>query len=199
MEQLHHFQGAEPQANYPFIVRELAPDFSSPRLRAPPFPTVGKISEYEPSTCFGADEELSHAEPPTPHSGKGSEPFQLALDLQWAREHHAFETEGRIPPADAQEVRQILIAAVDVIAGRRPPAQLCPQLRPRVFAALQTRARQAIAAPQAMHLRSIHLCQPAKGVIEACATIDHGRAAQALVARLETVQRRWQCTFLRLL
>jgi hypothetical protein len=68
-----------------------------------------------------------------------------------------------------------------------------------VFAAMETRLREPPSATTAVHLRSVHAFQPAKGAIEACATLHHGRRVRALVARLERRRRMWLCTVLRML
>ncbi|MBP2322672.1 hypothetical protein JOF56_003057 [Kibdelosporangium banguiense] len=168
---------------------ELSPDDLSQPEGQQNHPSIRPLPEYEPAP-----------QPAVPASSKSrSAAFQLALDLQWARNHRPKDLEGRVAPLDVGNTRRILAAAVDVIAGRRPAAQIRDQLGPIALAAVQTRAREAVRTGQGLRLCSVHTYQPAKGVIEACGTVDTGRRYRALIARLETGRSGWQCTMLRLL
>jgi hypothetical protein len=125
--------------------------------------------------------------------------FQLALDLSWAREHRIEEPEQRIAPADLRTTHWLLNAVVEVMSHRRPLVQLRPLLNTRVFAAMETTLRISAQSPPAIRLRSVHACQPGKGVTEACGLLEQGRRVRALAARLEARRRGWLCTVLRML
>jgi hypothetical protein len=161
------------------------------RLSQQTRPSIRPLPAYEPA--------LQPAASVPPSSMSRSAAFQLALDLQWARDHRPDNPDGRVAPADADAIGRLLVAAVDVLAGRRAPAQIRHQFGPTAFAAVQTRAREAVRTAAGFRLRSVHAYQSAKGVIEACGTVDNGRRSRALVARLEARRPGWQCTMLRLL
>jgi hypothetical protein len=161
--------------------------------------TVHPLPEYEPPLVFEPSTEL----PELPSSRDfpdlpKSQAFQLALDLAWARKHRIIKPEQRIAPADLQATRWFLSAMVEVLNRRRPLIQLQHQLDSRVFAGLETRLRSPPSSSHAIHLRSVHACQPVKRVIEACGVFEQGNRTRALVARLEGKKRRWLCTVLRI-
>jgi hypothetical protein len=126
---------------------------------------------------------------------------KLDLDLFWARESRACDPEGRLSIADSREAHWLISAIVEALDGRRQVGQLNPYLAPKVAQAVQTRANGR--ELEGLRLRSLHLSQPAKDIIEACSTVEYGTRARALAARLEVVQhkrmRRWACHLLRLL
>ena len=122
---------------------------------------------------------------------------QLALDLDWTYESPK-SLDSRVPPADVAVTRRILTASVDVLGGRRPAKQVSRYFSPLALAALETRAQEFCRMAHGALLRSVHACQPTEGVIEACAIIERGKRFQALVARLESDDKRWLCKLLRL-
>jgi hypothetical protein len=142
-------------------------------LSQQPHPSIRPLPAYEPA--------LQPAASVPPSSMSRSAAFQLALDVQWARDHRPDNPDGRVAPADAEAIGRLLVAAVDVLAGRRAPAQIRHQFDPIAFAAVQTRAREAVRTAAEFRLRSIHAYQSAKGVIEACGTVDNGKRFRALV------------------
>lgn len=95
-------------------------------------------------------------------------------------------------------------AVVETVSGQRPVTQLVRWTDERVYKDLVRRSRavQRVrpttrggqrTTPQVM---SIHLCEPAAGVVEAAAHVRHGARSRALAMRLETVEGHWLCTAL---
>lgn len=153
------------------------------------------LPEYEPPLLPYPPDELSvpsHTDYP---SLPRIDAFQLALDLQWARDHRI--EEQPILAVDLQATHRLLTAVLEVLDGRRQVAQLVDLVRPKVYAALETRARQ-LPMQQGSRLHRLHVCQPAKGILEASATVSRGEQLHALVARLERNRRGWCCSLLRL-
>jgi Family of unknown function (DUF6459) len=99
-------------------------------------------------------------------------------------------------------------AAVEVQVGVRPVTQLRRWLSDDVYADLlrasRRRAdrsarvaepgRRQTARPPRVVLRTVRACEVTDGVVEACAVVDDGRRAWALVLRLEGADGRWRCT-----
>lgn len=114
----------------------------------------------------------------------------------------------RTPRADLPEPRlwagRLVQALVEVTSGVRPAAQLVRWTTTDVYAALQRRiVRSELLgqrAPGARRLgaivRSIHVDEPAEGVAEVCAVVQHGMRCRAIALRLEGFDGRWQCTAL---
>lgn len=92
-------------------------------------------------------------------------------------------------------------AVVEVLAGDRPVAQLVrwttedvyEQLRDRT-AAVTARAVGERRSHGRCVVRSVRVCEPVDGVVEASATVLDGRRYRALALRLEGLDGRWQCT-----
>jgi Family of unknown function (DUF6459) len=99
---------------------------------------------------------------------------------------------------------QLVQAVLEVLAQERPRQQLVRWLTPAVYAELST---QVLAAPRRAQtavrsratVSSVHLFEPADGVVEASAVVTGGRRARALALRLEGWDGRWRCTMLALL
>lgn len=105
-------------------------------------------------------------------------------------------------------------AVVEILAGDRPAAQLSryatldvlDQLeravrrwsarRATVVAPTARAAAGSAATPVRPRVTSVHLSEPADGVVEACAVVTAGPRRRALAFRLEGLDGRWQCTAL---
>jgi Family of unknown function (DUF6459) len=91
---------------------------------------------------------------------------------------------------------------VEVLAGVRPLPQLAPWVSEDVFAELQPRVRATERRPHRAssrmraQLRTLRLCEPADGVAEVSAVVQHGNRCRALALRLEGLDGRWRCTAL---
>lgn len=94
-------------------------------------------------------------------------------------------------------------AVVEVLAGERPVAQLLRWTTDRVYADVTRRAR-ALGRPTPAGrrgrgralVRSVHLCEPRDGVVEAAVHVRHGGRSRAVALRLEGLDGRWRCTAL---
>lgn len=86
-------------------------------------------------------------------------------------------------------------AMAEVLAGQRPAAQLLRWTSPEVHAQLVRRTREGLLVRRPV-LRSLHVCEPAAGVAEACGLVRAGTRARALALRLEAYDGRWVCTAL---
>lgn len=128
----------------------------------------------------------------------------LALDFFGARDDEEFgrqPTRTQLLPEPRALVAKLSQAIVEVISGQRPAPQLIRHTSPTIYSVL---ARQALVAgrrrtPGARRpavVRRIRLCEPADGVVEACAVVvSHGRV-RALALRLEGLDGRWLVTAL---
>lgn len=97
---------------------------------------------------------------------------------------------------------RLVQAMVEVVAGDRPSSQLVRWTSEDVYQTVRQqvspsadRRPAALAATRAV-VRSVHVCEPADGVAEACALVQRGARATAIALRLEGVDGRWQCTAL---
>jgi hypothetical protein len=125
---------------------------------------------------------------------------------------------GELPEPQAWAGRMVQ-AVLEVLAGVRPVAQLVRWASLPVYTALQRRctlaASRAARANRANRphqvsqsgrpeagrraiVRSVHICQPADGVVEASAVVVAGGRVQAVALRLEGLDGRWQMTALEL-
>lgn len=91
-------------------------------------------------------------------------------------------------------VRRMAQALIEVMSGARPAPQVIRWTTPEVYSAVARRnaaaGRRSIAARRAI-VRQVRICEPAAGVIEACAVVvDNGRV-RALAMRLRDIDRRW--------
>jgi hypothetical protein len=103
---------------------------------------------------------------------------------------------------------QLVQAVLEVLAHERPRQQLVRWLAPEVYADLGVHLvasprRPAPGGPAAGRARrtvsSIHVFEPADGVVEATAVVTGGRRARAVAVRLEGWDGRWRCTRLAVL
>jgi hypothetical protein len=109
-------------------------------------------------------------------------------------------------PSARAWVTRLAQATVEVLAGTRPVAQLRRWTSDDVFEALRrqsgtTRVREPRQGPwrepvrpARVVVRAVRVCESTDGVVEACAVVDDGRRARALVLRLEGADGRWRCT-----
>lgn len=99
-------------------------------------------------------------------------------------------------------------ALVEVFAGERPVGQLMRWTTEEVYADVTRRvrilARSASSSPSTRapasraRVRSVHVCEPSDGIVEASVHVRHGRRSRAVAVRLEGWDGRWRCTALHL-
>lgn len=99
------------------------------------------------------------------------------------------------PPPSAHALSQFLLAVLEIVDGRRSPHQLEDLLPVSEYRSLLPTTRTPNA--ERRRLRSLHPHRTAAGVLELCATVQHGPRARALVGRLELRGDTWQFTLLR--
>jgi hypothetical protein len=97
--------------------------------------------------------------------------------------------------------RRMVQAVLEALSGVRPVAQLVRWTSLDVYAGLQRRSALAAARPlpgRRALVRSVRICQPADGVVEACAVVVARGRVQAVALRLEGLDGRWRMTALEL-
>jgi hypothetical protein len=97
-------------------------------------------------------------------------------------------------------------ATVEVLCGARPVAQLRRWTSDPVYEQLRrgvrrrsvrvSEPRRRPERPPRVVVRAVRVCEVAQGIVEACAVVDDGQRARALVLRLEGADGRWRCTHL---
>jgi hypothetical protein len=120
--------------------------------------------------------------------------YGTAQDLEDREDFGPQRTFSRDLPEPQAWVRHMAQALVEVMSGARPAPQVIRWTTPEVYSAVARRnavsGRRAIVARRAI-VRRVRICEPADGVIEACAVVvDNGRV-RALAMRLTGVDRRW--------
>ena len=115
-------------------------------------------------------------------------------DLQDREYFGPQRTLSRDLPEPRAWVRGMAQALVEVMSGARPAPQVIRWTTPEVYAVVARRnavsGRRAIVARRAL-VRRVRTCEPADGVVEACAVVvDNGRV-RALAMRLTGVDGRW--------
>lgn len=89
----------------------------------------------------------------------------------------------------------LLRAALECVHGWRPAGQLSGLASDAVLASLRHQQREA-AGTAIPRVHSLHLTEPADGVVEACAVIGRGDRVHSLAIRLEGLDGRWRCVAL---
>lgn len=161
-----------------------------------PYLRVRRIPDLLPPIIDPRAEVLSEASPF----------IQGTLAISFGRGPHAatppgapgsFEPQRTISddlPEPEAWVRHMAQALVEVMSGARPAPQVIRWTTHEVYSVVARRNAVAIRRTQkarpAIVLR-VRICQPADGVVEACAVVvDNGRV-RALAMRLTGVDRRW--------
>jgi len=166
------------------------------------------------------DDEAEMLPPHRPRAKDGIQgTLALAFDLPngLPAEPEASPPLRLVPPLDIQSAKRppvrhgtarawagrLACAVVEVLAGERPAPQLLRWTTEEVYDVVARRARRAgrdgeLAAsgrPKPA-VRSVRVCEPAEGVVEACAVVGRGDRFSAVALRLESVEGRWRCTAL---
>ncbi len=100
---------------------------------------------------------------------------------------------------DAREwAGQIAQALVEVMTAARPAPQVVRWTSPEVYAAVTRRAaassRRGVGGQRRAVVRTVRICEPADGVVEACAVVVQSDRVRALAMRMTGLDRRWVVT-----
>jgi hypothetical protein len=149
------------------------------------------LTKCEPARRVAARRNRSVQRVPRPDD-------QLMLDLPLPA--------GRLRPAprvrpvpetlDRRQVGRRVTTILEACDGRRPAVQVRPILEPSLYGSLLGKGRRTGGS---YVTRSVHLCHPAEGAVEACATVEHGVRFVALAARFQRTSSGWCCTRFHLL
>ncbi len=129
----------------------------------------------------------------------------LAVDFQHQGEDPVFGPQATATldlPEPRPWVTRLAQAIIETTAGVRPPAQLLRWLTPELYAMVSRRgavaARRGAAHGRRAVVRSVHLCEPADGVVEASVVVLDGPRVRAMALRMSGVDHRWLVTALHL-
>jgi Family of unknown function (DUF6459) len=149
----------------------------------------------EPAAPLRLVDVMAHGEP-----GDGGGP---AAELA-EREVTAFAARrptrsGELPDPKPWAVR-LAQGIVEALHGHRPLQQLIRWTDEPVYRLLERRrsVQRPAAGPRPL-VRSVRICQPGDGVVEASVVVQTGRRCRALALRLEGLDGRWRCTALEIL
>jgi hypothetical protein len=120
--------------------------------------------------------------------------YEAASDPQDRRYFEPQRTLSKNLPEPQAWVTSMAQALVEVMSGARPAPQVIRWTTPEVYSAVARRnafsGRRTVAARRAI-VRRVRICEPADGVVEACAVVvDNGRV-RALAMRVTGIDRRW--------
>ena len=108
-------------------------------------------------------------------------------------------------PEPGAWVARLVQAVVEVLAGDRPLLQLMRWLDISVYEHLAEHVTNRAGRPPGVRpgpvraVRSVHLCEPRAGVVEAAVVVGSGARVRAVAVRLEGARGRWRCTRLTIL
>ncbi|MCW2538872.1 MAG: hypothetical protein JWN95_597 [Frankiales bacterium] len=97
--------------------------------------------------------------------------------------------------------RRFAIGIIEVVTGRRTPAQLAMNAAPAVQVGLARDAGHLTrlgSARRPATLHSVHVSEPADGVAEVAAIVRLGDRFRAIAFRLEGLDGRWRCVRLQI-
>lgn len=172
-----------------------APPTGRPALRLAVVPTPQPPLERRPALRLV---HPGHAVPrPTPQPG----PRPRLLSTAAPRDEFGPVLTGRaeLPPA-AETARRLVTTTLEVLAGRRPLAQVRPLTTAGVYAALSAgrRPRWCAEGSAPVLIGRVRVCEPVDGVAEISAVAHRGGRAHAVAARLEGIDGSWRCTALQI-
>ncbi|MCU1617336.1 MAG: hypothetical protein JWO98_4876 [Frankiales bacterium] len=159
------------------------------RTPQPPVDTSGPLRLILPGVA-----------PPRPAHRPGPRPGTAARRVAPGADFGTvWSTRSDLPdPRDAG--RRVLTTVLEVLAGRRPVAQLGRLTAPGVLAALAAGRRPGWCSQGTapIVLGRVHVCEPVDGVAEVSAVAHRAGRAHAVAARLEGLDGRWRCTAVRI-
>lgn len=105
-------------------------------------------------------------------------------------------------PAAREWAAHMAQALVEVMTAARPAPQVVRWTSPEVYAGLIRRAaassRRGPAGSRRAVVRTVRVCEPADGVVEACAVVVDNDRVRALAMRLVGLDHRWVVTELQI-
>jgi Family of unknown function (DUF6459) len=140
-------------------------------------------------------------EPAYDHDDEGGE---LHIDTRLAAApdgsaRYAGAPRYELPPPK-QWLDRLLMVVLECLEGWRPVVQLRGHASALVIGGLLARIRLGTHRPGGVpRIRSIHVTEPAPGIVEACAVVSRVGRVQAIAIRMEAVSGRWRCTSLHIL
>lgn len=162
------------------------------RLRVVPVPRHAPVHRLPPPVPGPVQGtlalELAPAVPPAPSAG----PWVAEVD------------DGVAPcdPAGLPDPRRwvgmLAQAVVEILAGRRPAAQVVRWLEPSVYERVRRSVgtRHDARGGSPVRVRRVRVSTSPDGNVEGAAVVDDGRRCRALALRLEPLEGRWVCTAL---
>jgi len=156
--------------------------------------TVRRIPETAPSRIT-ADEAWAYEPSPYTQESLALDFFPIGDDEDFARQ----PTRSSDLPEPEPFVAKIAQAIIEVISGQRPATQLIRHTSPTAYSVLARRAlvssrRLGKGPRRAAVVRRVRVCEPADGVVEACAVVVSQGRVRALALRLEGLDGRWLVT-----
>lgn len=128
----------------------------------------------------------------------------LAVDFRRGFEDSYFgpqATTAQDLPDPADWAGRLLRVLLEVGDGTRPAGQLSRWVTEDILGRFTRRgvlARRRLQRQRPVRVRALRVCQPADGVVEVAAVVDHGGRIRAVAARLCGVDGRWLMTVLEL-
>jgi len=173
----------------------IAAESPTARIRVRPIPDISPPSIDSRTVVFGEPDAFVQGTLAISFAGD-NDPVANQSNRKYFEPQHTSSCDLPEPQA---WVRHITQGLVEVMSGARPAAQLIRWTTPEVYSVLARRnavsRRRGLVANSVM-VRGIRICEPADGVVEACAVVlDNGRF-RALAMRLTGVDRRWVVTAL---
>jgi len=167
--------------------RALDPAQPVTRMRVLPIPQTAP--EVVPSPSFDREPALQFV--------------QGTLAVDFAGEHSAAyfgpqPTRSSDLPNAREWAGHMAQALVEVMTAARPAPQVIRWTSPEVYAAISRRAaassRRGLGSQRRAVVRTVRICEPADGVIEACAVVVQNGRVRALALRMIGLDRRWVVT-----
>jgi hypothetical protein len=139
---------------------------------------------------------VAYAQPPLPLSwndsaGDGRTRPPVARVVRWAEQAGTQARPAGLPEPGAWVVT-LMHSVREVLAGERPLGQLRRWVGGEVYEWL---GHVSATRPAPLGtVRSVHLCEPRRGVVEATVIVEARAGARAVAVRLDAVRGSWRCS-----
>lgn len=128
---------------------------------------------------------------PDPADEPGRRSFERPLDFFDPQPTSRWEL-----PSPHEWLRQLLRVLLECLEGWRPARQLGRYAVPEVVGLVAAHRKRFARPDTAPRICSLHLTEPADGVVESCAVVHRDGRTHALAIRLEGLDGRWLCVAL---